>query len=513
MAAVNERSRQRAAEVTAIALPASVMAVMATWSAVRIPLWRDEVATQSFAVLDGGDRAAALSHVDAVFTLYYWLEHLATIGIPSPFGLRLASVIAAVGTVVIAGLLARKWWGTLPSLVTGFVLALNPFAVQMSATARPYALACFFVALAAFAMDRATRAERSLVWWLAYAVSIGLAGGMHLFSLLSIVPLAFLLLGASRRRVLSWLLSTVLAVAALAPVAVVAYGQRGQVSWIPRPDVRRALGALGSAIVNRGDSLFKLPEAVALGLSVVALGVGLVVLLRQPRSQARTLTIARYGFAVGLFVVPWALLLVYSLLATPYLRTAYLLPAVLGLALGFGFCADAFRRFKVGRDSWIRYAFGAALWLLLIVPVTIGAATTFDLLRANWWVDDFPGIAHLAAERVEPGDLLAIVQTPSETGVAAGLANQLGDGDLQRTTRQRLLTGNQPLVDLREVVSVRPFVTTRASRTADGTMWMVFTRGDRDIAKSRLADDGHACSVTGDDVQFGLLRLARFECR
>jgi len=64
-----------------------------------------------FAKQDWSDLPGAVSHVDAVFGPYYALTRVVYLVIPTTFGLRLLPLVAAIGTVLITTIVARRWWG------------------------------------------------------------------------------------------------------------------------------------------------------------------------------------------------------------------------------------------------------------------------------------------------------------------------------------------------------------------------------------------------------------------
>jgi len=95
---------------------------------------------------------------------------------------RLPSVAAGTATVLLAALLARRWFGAAAGLGAALLLACSPIHVRYSQEVRPYAAGIFFLFLAVWALDacRSRPSRRTtLVWFfavLAAAWTLYLAG-------------------------------------------------------------------------------------------------------------------------------------------------------------------------------------------------------------------------------------------------------------------------------------------------------------------------------------------------
>ena len=66
---------------------------------------------------------------------------------------RLPSVAAGTATVLLAALLARRWFGAAAGLGAALLLACSPIHVRYSQEVRPYAAGIFFLFLAVWALD------------------------------------------------------------------------------------------------------------------------------------------------------------------------------------------------------------------------------------------------------------------------------------------------------------------------------------------------------------------------
>ncbi len=505
------------AAVVVVGAPSLVMAVLGALVAVRSPLWRDEIASLSFAELPLPDLFTAVTHVDGVMLPYYLVASLAQL-LPPEWAIRVPSVVAMTVAVGATAALARRWWGPVAAVVAGFAIALNPLAIQQAATARPYALATCFVALAALALDAAAGRRdvpdggrgRPVLAWAAYAACLALAGLMHLFAILA-VP-AFLVLALVARRLLAWALATAAGLVAVVPLMLFAYGQRGQVDWISRPTLRSGIGALASVLTFRSDSAFGPYEALALGLVTVAAVLALVLAWRRP-SGGRVRDLGRVGCALAAFGGPWLVLFAVSLAWTPFLRTTYLTPALVGLGLLLGGAAGLGTSWALaGRRSW-RLPVVAAI---VAAPICASAVMAAAVVTRPWYVDDFPGLRRALGETLRTGDTLVVVQPHNEVGTASGVARASGDREWTAELQAQLVPGEQPRVGARRVDGVDPLRTTPlAAPPATGTVWVVYTRGAinaQDFGPVASGLLGCRGSTLTDVGAFGILRLADAGC-
>ncbi len=438
-------------------VPAAVLATLATIRATRLPLSRDEVATEMFASLPPDGLLRAMQHVDTVVAPFYALETLALALVPGDaIALRIPSILAALVTVFVVSALAGRWWGTGPALVAGLAFATNPLTLQMATTARPYACAALAVALAAWSASLAidSTGRRAAIRWAAYSACLIAVGLLHLFAILAVLPLVILTAGRGRRALASFAAATGVAGALLLPFAVAAASQREQVAWIPPPDAVRAVGTLAN--------LVRSPERIGLGPAdaaacalVVGLAIaGLAVALRAARAarvpgntvhalEPSGTDVPRLIAALALTLLPWSALLVVSVAVVPVLRTAYVAPSVVGLSLllagsvrvlssRFPVRSPADRTGSRRAAQFARASTGAAAAAVLALAATSGAAGT----ATRFWQDDFPSLGAAVSAAVTPGDLLVVVQRHHETGLAGGVARIVGDDAYAAETRR-----------------------------------------------------------------------------
>jgi mannosyltransferase len=316
-----------------------VMAVLGGWLLARPRgFWYDELFTAEMAPLSLGRLLDAVVTGEGTISYlrdappsyngpYYAVAHLwlrVTGFAPDEVGLRLLSVVAAVGAIAAFTRAVGRLATRRVALAAGLVAATNPFVVQYAAEARSYSLALLATALAALGLARWLDGRPHAL--LLYGVALAAAGMAHWFALLVAGAFAVAAVVLRRGRV-----PPLLAVTAAATVPALA---------LVATAVANGVGASGAEwIADVGLSvpvrLFQswsgawTPLAVATGL---AAGTGLLLSGgRQPRARV---------VAAAWVAVPVALTTALELLRPVYVDR-YLLPALLGLALLVGLAACA----------------------------------------------------------------------------------------------------------------------------------------------------------------------------
>ncbi|MDQ4096427.1 MAG: glycosyltransferase family 39 protein, partial [Actinomycetota bacterium] len=286
-------------------LPPLVMAALGAWAVSRdYGLWYDELYTAELARLPLGDLFSAVLHGDGPIPYlrdappsyngpYYAVVHLwlAVTGLqPDEWGLRLLSLLAAVGAVAAFAAAVRRLAGPAVALAAGIVIATNPFVLQFSAEARGYTLALLGVALAALGLARWLDGRRRAL--LLYGAGAAAAGLAHWFALLVIGAFALAAVALRRRRGVPLLV--VSAVAALPALALVGtamangVGASG-VEWL------RGVGGDVPRLVLRS---WAGRNAVLLVLTVL-LGAAGLILGGRDRKEARLVGAAWFAVPVA----------------------------------------------------------------------------------------------------------------------------------------------------------------------------------------------------------------------
>lgn len=231
----------------------------------RPALWIDEAATVNESSRPLGDLFEFLTHRDAGLGVYYLFMHgwlgLGDGATSTELWARLPSAVAMALAVLTVADLARRWWGPTSAATAGVLLAVSPVASRYAQEARPYAFALLLAVLAVWLLVRASE-QRRWSWWLAYSVVIALLGLVHLVALVTLVAHPLLLLVQRERNWRQWLFSVVDGLILPVVLAVIAFRQREQIAWIPRP----TLEALGNGYLEIAGGL---TVAVLLGVAAV----------------------------------------------------------------------------------------------------------------------------------------------------------------------------------------------------------------------------------------------------
>jgi mannosyltransferase len=261
----------RWADWLVIAVPAVTAFVVGGYEIGGPSLWRDEAYTRDAITRPVGKIFALLDHTDAVHGAYYLLMHV-IVGVigTSATALRFPSLCAMVVAAAFTAAIGRRAAAltqapdavgrsravipALTGLLSGLVFATAPFMTYYAQTARSYAIVTMFATIASYLLLRAYPGG-GWRWWSAYGAAVALTGLFNVFGLLILVAHGVTLLltattGPARpgRRIgrlpVGWLAASAAAVIVLIPFLSITYSQRGQISWLTRPDFE-TLASLG----------------------------------------------------------------------------------------------------------------------------------------------------------------------------------------------------------------------------------------------------------------------------
>ena len=222
--------------------PALLTLALGCYHIGRPELWRDELASWSFATRPLSSLFASThgSNTGATQLAYYLLLHLwiAAFG-DSPDAMRLLSVLAMAAAAACVALVGRKLAGDRAGLISGLVFALVPSVSRFAQEIRFYSLEVLVATLATLlllrALDRPTMRR-----WAVYGGCLAVLGYIDLVALSVVAGHAA---GAAlrwwqdrERRQFGFVLAAAAGLAACVPLAVIGSAQAGaQVAWIPRP--------------------------------------------------------------------------------------------------------------------------------------------------------------------------------------------------------------------------------------------------------------------------------------
>jgi mannosyltransferase len=352
--------------VLAPAVLALFLSVLSSW---RPSYWLDETVTVASTVEPVSEIGSVLRHTDSVHGLYYLLMHPWAQVSVAEWWMRLPSALAVTGTAALVALLGWQLGGRRVGILAGCVFALLPISSSYGMEARGYALSMMFSAAAAVSLVQAARGGRRR-WWIAYTACVVVSAWVFLFSVLILTGHAGYVLGARRRTVAGllgrWIRCVAVALILIAPLAVLADGQAGQVSWVQRPTLRGSIDlwrtlwfsystklalvmwllvliAVGGGLIPRLRRTIAGRDLVVLGLGTA--GLPPVVMLVV--SQVHPIFVARYALDS---IVPLSLLAGYGLARIP-LRGAGAIGLVLVMLTGLG--AQNFQRRIDGKGDVI----------------------------------------------------------------------------------------------------------------------------------------------------------------
>jgi mannosyltransferase len=353
--------------------------------------WRDEAATLAAVHRSAGQLIAMLGHVDAVHGAYYLLIWVVVrAGGTGEFVTRLPSALAmaaaSAGVAAIGGRLVSPRAG----LFAGLVFAALPKVSWFGQDARSYAMVVAFATAASYLLVRMLDAGGSRRRWLAaYAACLAALGLANVFALL-IIPahgLTVALAGRQARRradgnapsLASWAAAAGLAVAAVTPLIVLAFRERGQIGWIQDAQT----GGLSSVRQLVGPlALFELMVLImACGIMLSALrGPAAVVTEWPPRLPALCL--------------PWLLLPPAVLLAGSLIQPVYTFRYIL-------FCIPAVALLA---GAALAAAGRIAGTVALVMIMLAGLPAQIAERLPDGHGDNIRGIDRVIAANAQPGD-------------------------------------------------------------------------------------------------------------
>ena len=220
--------------------PALLTLALGLYQLGRPELWRDELASWSFATRPLPNLIATVRNTDVSQLAYYLMLHfwIAAFG-DSVEAMRTLSVLAMAAAAACVTLVGRKLAGTRAGLVSGLVFALVPSVSRFAQEVRFYALEVLVATLATLLLLRALD-RPSVRRWAAYAACLAFLGYIDLVAL-SVVA------GHAAGAALRWwhdrdnhqfwfVPAAVAGLAACLLLALLGSAQAaGQVGWIQRP--------------------------------------------------------------------------------------------------------------------------------------------------------------------------------------------------------------------------------------------------------------------------------------
>lgn len=364
-------------------------AALGTYQVTQPELWRDELASWSFASLSVPrllETARATNGAQAPYylALHYWIAALGD-SVPA---MRALSVLAMAAAAAFVALTARDLAGTAAATAAGLVFAVVPSVSRFAQEGRFYALAVCFAALATWllvrALDRPSRAR-----WAGYAAAMAAAGGLDMVAM-------SLLAGHGSWAALRWCRerdprlarfagAAVASVIACVPLILLGSRQAGgQVGWVSRP-------GLGSAELARfGANLFY-SGRVALAVLVLAA----LAWATRPRVA---------GYVTAAAVLPLVAVWLVSQAGVSYFLPRYVLFTLIALSVLAGLAVT-----RPGRLAAAAIVALAALGAPDQVMIRQPAAHNWSSYPsgAEAGIFEYARAAAIVAEGTRPGDGIA----------------------------------------------------------------------------------------------------------
>jgi mannosyltransferase len=163
--------------------PALLTLVLGFYQVGRPELWRDELASWSFATRPVPSLIATARHTGATQLAYYLLLHfwIAAFG-TSADAMRALSILAMAAAAACVTLVGRRLAGRRAGLISGLVFALVPSVSRFAQEVRFYSLEVLVATLATLLLLRALD-RPSARRWLAYAACLAALGYIDLVAL------------------------------------------------------------------------------------------------------------------------------------------------------------------------------------------------------------------------------------------------------------------------------------------------------------------------------------------
>jgi hypothetical protein len=469
-----------------------VVAALLDLVPVRADLFGDEIG-HTFQVVCEGDFWRNITDPSMCHPpLYFVLAKVAYSLFGVPWAVRLPSVLFAIGTVILSGLMARRLLGDQYFLPALWLAAISPFVIEFAPEGRAYSAMIFFSVATAWAFWEFLENETS-GRMLALAACGVLGGLTHYFFWLDLVFLGVYYL--ARRRRLTGLAAAAggLVAAGLLPWALLAsrvqsgeFSRFLQVNWVR--DYLQPVNFLGRLVVAIffGYGTFSLPRldparnvplavlganaipALLAGVFFVGLAVGWLLLAREGAPLLWFLTLGA--------VVPAALGLAASMAGLYLIREKHLAATWIFFFLLTLLVAGRLVRTRTGLVVMACYVF------LAILSDVHTLAFPHEFSRRMDW----SGLSDAIVKTAKPGDVIVSYAYPWEEATRA-----LDPATRTKLPFEILARGSASAASLADEAS-------RLDGKAPGTIYVIDDETQRflvdpaDTVARRLASDRRA---------------------
>ena len=370
-------------------------AAISLTGAARPSFWYDEAATISASYNRSlGQLWQMLGSVDAVHGLYYLFMHgWFQIFPPTEFWSRAPSGLAAGGAAAGIVVLGKQFSSRTVALSAGVLCGILPRTTWAGIEARPYAMSMMAAVWLTVLLVVAARRE-SRWCWLSYGIALALSILLDMYlALVLLTHVVFMCIFRRTRTVLiSFAVTSVLTVCALAPFMIEVVGQVQQIKWIAPIGRRTIEDVLVQQYFERSP-----PFAVLSALVVLAA----IVVWRWTSATLAATDRQLLTLAAAWLVIPTALIVIWSAAVHPIYTPRYLSFTAPAMALVLGVCIGA-----LAVRPWAATG--------IVVLFALAAAPNYVRAQRNPYAKygmDYSQVADLITAKAGPGDCLLVNDT------------------------------------------------------------------------------------------------------
>ncbi len=427
-----------------------VALLLRTWNLGGASLWTDEALTALRAEAPLQESLASIAAAGNQTPLYFWSLRLFPTSTDAL--LRLPSALMGLlGIALMIFMVVQLYQDREMALWAGALLAVNPFHVWLSRTARPYTMIFLLALLASYFFLMLVRGNRSRAVWAGLVLSSMVAYATH-FTTVALLGAQYVLfafmLRQNYRLLRRWIMTQV--VAGIPALVWVYFTLRQPVEvaseWIPKPDLYDIPLTLWNMALGY-DGVFRWYMVPALMIVTLGLvfGMGYAVADRKPNRTNF------YWFL--LIVVPLVPVFLMSKFVSIYVDRYFtvFLPALLLLTIW----------------GWTRYSRQVWRPALIIVIATSVYTVLFSFHEGSFRRDDWRYVATDVAERYQPGDTIMLERDNTRE---AFMRYYLDEDEV---VEPHEIT--PPIVLLAEVTDTAPI-----ERSAD-RLWVIYRNPNEDV--------------------------------
>lgn len=282
------------------------------WNLGTANLWTDEALTELRAQAPFNVAMDSLLTAGNQAPLYYlllrWLPN------ESEYLLRLPSMVMGVfGVILTIQIVTEVYHNRTLGLWAGALVAVSPYHIMLSRTARSYALLLVLALLSFYFFTLVLRGHNRKWIWIGLGISSGLAYLTH-YSATSIVVAQFLILGSSRRTRNWWITQTLALIPLMIWLVMVVLSLDGKnFSWFTEPNITALPVTLWNMLFGY-DGTFEWYLLPALIVGTIGLGSGIYYALRDRRIEQENhyWVVLIVGLLITALVISWLLTPAYK---------------------------------------------------------------------------------------------------------------------------------------------------------------------------------------------------------